>query len=254
MAEQPANLPYRWLAEYYDRVFGVDRSALEAARREVLGPILPRVNSGCDLACGSGTEAVAMAWKGVRMFAVDLSPAMCRLARQKARIAGVRLQVLCADMRTFRLPSKVDLVTCEGDALNHVPGKSDLIHVARSVAKALSPGGYFYFDVNNRAGFKSYWGTTLWMEAPGVVAVLRGTHDCARDHAWVDVEWFIRSGRCWKRRHERVDEVCWGAAEIRRTLRAAGFTDVRAWDSAPFFANSIVGPGCRTVYLARMPR
>jgi len=35
--------------------------------------------------------------------------------------------------------------------------------------------------------------------------------------------------------HERVEEVCWNSAEIRRTLAAAGFDSVRAWDATPFF-------------------
>jgi cyclopropane fatty-acyl-phospholipid synthase-like methyltransferase len=47
------------------------------------------------------------------MFGVDLSPVMCRRAREKAREAGLPLRVIHADMREFRLPELVDLVTCE---------------------------------------------------------------------------------------------------------------------------------------------
>ena len=47
----------------------------------------------------------------------------------------------------------------------------------------------------------------------------------------------------------------WSAEEIRRTLRAAGFDRVQAWDAAPFFTgDSLIRPGCRTVYLARKTR
>jgi len=52
-------------------------------------------------------------------------------------------------MRTFCLPEPVDLVTCEYNALNHLPQKADLARTVRAVARALRPGGYFYFDVNN---------------------------------------------------------------------------------------------------------
>ena len=186
------------------------------------------------------------------MFAVDLSPVMCRLAREKARRARLPLRVLCADMRRFQLPESVDLITCEYDALNHVPRKSDLRMVAKAVAKALRPGAYFFFDVNNRLGFERYWSTTFWTEKPGVVVVMRNSHDSRRDRAWSDVEWFIREGSLWRRRHERVGEVCWSPDEIRRTLREAGFDWLRAWDGAPFFKdNPLIRPGCRTVYLAR---
>jgi SAM-dependent methyltransferase len=218
----------------------------------VLGPILPRVDSACDLACGTGTTALALAREGIQMFAVDLSPVMCRLARQKARRARLPLRVLRADMRVFRLPEPVDLITCEYDALNHVPRKADLRMVARAVARALKPGGYFFFDVNNRSGFERYWAHTFWVEQPGVLVVMRNSHDSPHDRAWSDVEWFIREGNLWRRRHERVDEVCWSSGEIRQTLRAAGFDRLRAWDASPFFRdNPPMLPGCRTVYLAR---
>jgi len=195
-----ASRPYRWLAQYYDRLFTFHLSWAEAARRRVLGPILPRLESACDLACGTGTTALALAGKGIKMYAVDLSPVMCRLARAKARRARVPLRVLRADMREFRLPEPVDLVSCEFDALNHVPRKSDLALVAKAVARALRPGGYFYFDVNNRLAFERIWPRTWWIEKPGVAIVMRGGYDRRRDRAWSDVEWFIREGSCWRRR------------------------------------------------------
>ena len=247
-----ANRPYTLLAEYYDRLFTLGRPWGEAAREGLLGPILPRLESACDLACGTGTTALALAGKGIKMFAVDLSPVMCRLAREKARRAGLALRVLQADMRAFRLPEPVDLVSCEFDALNHVPRKADLALVAKAVARALRPGGHFYFDVNNRLSFEKVWPLTWWIEKPGVAFVMHGGHDLARDRAWSDVEWFIRDGSRWRRRHERVEEVCWTSAEIRRALREAGFGQVRAWDAVPFFKDDpMIRPGYRTFYLAR---
>ena len=62
---------------------------LEEARQAVMGSILSRVQSACDLACGTGTSAVSLAKSGIRTIAVDNSPGMCRLARERARRAGV---------------------------------------------------------------------------------------------------------------------------------------------------------------------
>ena len=252
MPRTPIRQPYKWLAQYYDQIFSSFRSPIDAARRHVLGPILARAATACDLACGTGTTALSFADLGVKVFAVDLSPVMCRLAREKARRARLPLRVFCADMRRFRLPEPVDLVTCEADALNHVPHKTDLRLVAKAVARALRPGGYFYFDVNNRRGFERYWTLTQWIETPGVAAVMHCGHDRLRDRAWTEIEWFLRDGNCWRRRHERVEEVCWSSEEIRLTLREAGFRRLRAWDATPFFTNNpLIRPGCRTVYLAR---
>ena len=252
MPEISAIRPYTWLAQYYDRVFSWARSPLDVARRRILGRIISSLRSACDLGCGTGTTAVNLAEEGLVSFAVDLSPMMCRLARRKARRHRVSVQVICADMREFRLPEPVDLVICEGDALNHVPRVEDLERVVGSVAKALRPGGYFYFDVNNLSGFEGYWTGNFWIEKTGVIAVMRNGHDSRRSRAWSDIEWFIREGRLWRRFRERVEEVCWSHDEICDTLGAAGFDRLREWDAQPFFKdNPLVRPGCRTNFLAR---
>lgn len=249
---RPPVKPYRWLARYYDDLFLSFRSPIDTARERILGKVLPRIRTACDLACGTGTTALILAGKGIKMYAVDLSPRMCQIAREKARRARLPVRVLRADMRDFRLPEAVDLITCEFDALNHVPRKADLRVVAKAVSRALRPGGYFFFDVNNSLGFERYWSGAVWFERPAVVMVMRSGHNRSADRAWSDIELFIRDGSCWRRRHERVEEVCWTLDEVRHTFREAGFDQLRAWDAAPFFGkNSPVGPGCRTVYLAR---
>lgn len=249
MSRSTAVRPYRWLAQHYDRMFGPLRAPLDAARRRILFQELEEVESACDLACGTGTTAKELVLAGKKVYAVDQSSTMCSLAKAKA---GEAIKVICADMRTFRLPEKVDLVLCEGDALNHVPIKSDLNKVLSAVARALKPGGRFYFDVNNRAGFKRYWTGTVWMEKPGIVLVMRNGNDHIHDRAWCDVEWFIREGKAWQRRRERVEEVCWSDHEIRSSLRDAGFARTHSWDAEPFFRGSeSICRGCRTIYLAR---
>jgi SAM-dependent methyltransferase len=247
------NRPYRYIAEFYDRIFtpGV-YEIQEAARQAILGSILSGVQSACDLACGTGTTAISLAKRGIRTIGVDNSPGMCRIARANARRAGAALRILKADMRKFHLPERVDLILCEGDAINHLDDKAELASVAKSVANALRPGGWFYFDANNRAGFMRYWKDIWWNEKPGLVMAMRSGNDARNDRAWCDVEWFIRSGRDnWKRRREHVEEVCWSAKEIRAILKNAGFARVRARDASPFFKSPMITPGCRTLYLAQ---
>jgi SAM-dependent methyltransferase len=246
-----ADQPYTLLARYYDQFFASHVSGYRRAREKLLAEILPRVRSACDLACGTGTTALEFARRGIRVFAVDLSPTMCHLTRKKARRAGAPLTVIRGDMRTFRLPEKVALVTCEYDAVNHVPLRSDLARVARAVASALQPGGYFYFDVNNRRHLEENWPGTSWSEQSGVVMLMRGSYDRRRTKGCVDFEWFISQGRRWRRFHEHVEEVWWTASEVRRALRAAGFGHVRAWDAALLRGHPRLTPGCRSFFLAQ---
>jgi SAM-dependent methyltransferase len=247
------NPPYRWLARYYDQLFTFHLPWFQAARDQILGGILPEVESACDLACGTATTAVLLGRRGIRTYGVDLSPIMCRLARAKARRRRTALQVIRGDMRDFRLPERVDLILCEFDALNHIPRKEDLARVAHSVSRALRPGGHFFFDVNNRLAFEKVWPGVWWIEKPGVALVMHGGWiECDGVCGFTDVEWFIRDGKMWRRHHEHIKQVAWSAPEMRRALREAGFDRVRAFDATPFFTGDPrIEPGCRTFYLAR---
>jgi SAM-dependent methyltransferase len=243
--------PYKLLAIYYDRLLGPVRAPMSRVRQQVLGDILTRASAACDLACGTGTTAVELARSGIRVYAVDASLEMCRLARKKSREAGAGVRVLHGDMRSFRLPEPVDLVTCEFDAVNHLQRKADLNRVARAVARALAPGGWFFFDVNNRTAFEKVWTGTWRHELPGVVLVMHGGYDRRRQKGWSNADWFIRKGNCWRRTIERVEEVAWTATEIRQSLRGAGFNTIRSWDQSPLVPEWNLAPGYRTVYLAR---
>jgi len=245
-------MPYRLLATYFDDLFPIARSWGAEAREKLLDGIVLRSSSACDLACGTGTTAVELAQLGLKVYAVDHSPVMCELTGQKAKRARTAVTVLQADMRRFRLPEQVDLVTCEFDAINHVPRKPDLALVARSVARALKPGGHFYFDANNRRAFEEVWPLTWRIEKPGLVVIMQGRHEQGTDSAHLTAEFFLRHGKLWERHLEHVREVCWTQNEIRGTLREAGFEAIRAWDANRFFPpEAMIGRGHRTIYMAR---
>lgn len=256
--------PYRWLAGYYDEFFGAFRHTMIDVRNQLLTPVMRQATSVCDLACGTGSTAIEFAKAGLKTYAVDLSPQMCTITRRKAKSERLPIRVIHADMRNFRLPDPVDLVTCEYDAINHIPRRSDLRSVANCVFRALKPGGTFYFDVNNWPGFQRYWTGTLFLEKRTAVMIMRSGHSHQERQAWTNIEIFARaSGKCWERRSERVEEVCWDAAEIYRAFTDAGFRSVKRHDAARFFRNihleggtspkrrPLIIKGCRSIYLIR---
>jgi SAM-dependent methyltransferase len=251
---KPAGVaPYRWLANHFDCVFAGSRTFIEAAHRVIVEPILPQVRVACDLACGTGATALDLTARGIRMYGVDLSPGMCRAARHKAQVRKLAFRVIQADMRDFRLPERVDLILSERDAINHVPRRADLRRVALAAARALNPGGWFFFDVNNLAGFDKYWKGIWWIEKPGIVLVMRNGNNLKQLKAWCDCEWFVQERRLWRRHTERVEEVCWTEDEIHDTLTKAGFGRVQVWDATQFFdGDGITTQGCRSFFLARL--
>ncbi len=255
MATSKTSRPYQWLAQFNDQLVTSHRPIFAQARQHILSPILSEVDSICDLACGTGGTAIAFAKAGFRVCGVDLSPEMIRVAQAKTAKSKKKIEFTEGDMRSFQLAEPVDLITCEFDALNHVPKKSDLQRVAKSVAKALRPGGYFYFDVNNLPAFENVWPLGWFQEKPEFAVMLHGGHREGEDRAWIDVEWFIKEGELWRKHHEHVEEVCWTRKEIRETLTGAGFKIIGSFDATLFFQNDpYVKPGYRTFYLARYNR
>jgi SAM-dependent methyltransferase len=231
MGEVHKNPPYTLAGRFYDQWISRPRMNRQA-RRKLLAKILPKVQSCCDLGCGTGSTAVDLARRGFRVFAVDVSREMCRKTRARARQERVRLKVIRADMRGFRLPALVDLVTCEFNALNCLPHRKDLALVLRAVRRALRPGGYFLFDAATRRSYKPLEGFLRISEGRGFFFTRRGRFDARRKRATIDVHWFLPAGRLWRRYHEPLHVVFWEAKEIRRALARAGFRVIRVVRSA----------------------
>ncbi|MEL6338965.1 MAG: class I SAM-dependent methyltransferase [Myxococcota bacterium] len=103
-----------------------------------------------DLACGTGrgTRFAVECWKTiVKVFGVDSSPDMLSHFRE---FPELNVQLQCADMRSFRIESPVQLAICIGDSMNYLPTIEDVGAVLKNVSASLEPGGYFLFDFEAR--------------------------------------------------------------------------------------------------------
>ena len=103
-ADAPINAPYALLARYYEVLCSYAAPINRHARAQVLRAVLPKVRSVCDVGCGNGETALELARRGLEVHALDCSPVFCEAVRTRARRAGLRIVVHCADMRDFRLP------------------------------------------------------------------------------------------------------------------------------------------------------
>lgn len=123
---------------YYPEAFGGE--LLEWIRLEGL-----QVDSTLDMACGTGVLSRIMQEAGIRSRGMDLSGGMIAIARE----ANPQIPFDVADMTTYRPGVKFDLVTCTGDALNHIPELNALDQIFANVFDLLNPGGHFIFDLLN---------------------------------------------------------------------------------------------------------
>jgi 2-polyprenyl-3-methyl-5-hydroxy-6-metoxy-1,4-benzoquinol methylase len=123
---------------YYPEIFG--EQLLNWLRRNHI-----QIRNSMDLACGTGVLCEILSANGIVASGMDYSAGMIEIAR--SRNPEIRYDV--ADMITFCPDAQYDLVTCTGDALNHIAELSDVQQIFRNVYEYLGPGGYFVFDILN---------------------------------------------------------------------------------------------------------
>jgi len=105
-----------------------------------------------ELGCGTGEDAVRLARSGIEVVAVDASPRMIQVARQKAQApdCGGRIEFLCLPMErlTAALEGQLfDGVLSNFGALNCVP---DLATLTADIAARLRPGAPLLWVVMGR--------------------------------------------------------------------------------------------------------
>lgn len=123
---------------YYPEIFG--QQLLIWLERNGVSP-----KTGLDLACGTGILCEILHHHGIKTSGMDLSQGMIDIARQSS--SDISYDV--ADMTTYHPDKTFDLVTCTGDAVNHISDLQDVEKIFSNVYDYLNPGGYFIFDILN---------------------------------------------------------------------------------------------------------
>ena len=117
------------------------------------GPEGAGPGSVLELAAGPAEHSLELARRGVRAAALDLSPAMCARARDKARREGLALEVVHADMRDFTLPQRFSLLITMLNSLCHLMDLDDLVAHLRVAAAHTAPGGLYIMELAHPADF-----------------------------------------------------------------------------------------------------
>ena len=123
---------------YYPEIFG--QQLLKWLKAKDLHP-----KTAMDLACGTGILCGILDGAGIEAAGMDFSSGMISIARENTP----HIHYDVADMTTYRPDKQFDLVTCTGDAVNHIPELSSVEKIFRNVYAYLAPGGHFVFDLLN---------------------------------------------------------------------------------------------------------
>ena len=106
------------------------------------GPVL-------ELGCGTGQLLVPVARAGRGVVGLDLSRPMLDAARRRASRAGVVVELVEGDMRSFDLGRRFSLVFVARNSLLHLSTAEEFLATFAAVRRHLAPGGAFALDVFN---------------------------------------------------------------------------------------------------------
>ena len=123
---------------YYPEIFG--QQLIQWLEEKQLKP-----KTALDLACGTGVLCEILHRAGMQVTGMDFSAGMIEIARR----GSDRICYEVADMITYRPEKQFELVTCTGDAINHIARLADVEQIFRNVHGYLADGGFFVFDILN---------------------------------------------------------------------------------------------------------
>ena len=100
-----------------------------------------------ELGVGTGRIAVPVAAAGIAVVGVDTSAGMLEVARERAELAGVEIDLRQGDMRDPPVEGAFSLVAIPFRSLLHMETDGDRRMALRAVARCLAPTGRLVFDV-----------------------------------------------------------------------------------------------------------
>ncbi len=127
------------LTRYYDRWMSLITGGQDRRVRDAVLDHIEPGNLVLDVGCGSGTLAINAAQKGAQVIGIDQSPAMLKLAREKAQVSGVEVDFRLAQAQSLDLGEKFDVVTATFALSEISPDEAEM--VVADLAEHLKPGG-----------------------------------------------------------------------------------------------------------------
>jgi ubiquinone/menaquinone biosynthesis C-methylase UbiE len=215
---------YSALAEHYDALMA--HADYETVVRYLCTQFhkanLTSGDSILDLACGTGTVALALAKHGYDVIGIDASPDMLSAAAQKTN--GSNPMWLCQSMQMLDLNDTVDAAVCCFDGVNYLHTLGNLRRAFRRVHLFLKPGGLFVFDALPPERMADMDGKTFSSESESAYCTWRPLH--TRGKLTIEIDLFTREGSVWRRHMETHHQRAFTRTYLTETLASAGFNRI----------------------------
>jgi len=176
-----------------------------------------------DVPCGTGRHSVELAARGFLVTGIDFNPIAIATGRAAAAERGLSVRFLEGDMRSLELESEFGAAICFFGSFGYFDDAGNL-GFARTVARALRPGGRFLIDTHVMESLLPKFTRRGWSSSgEGALA----TH-ILEERRWdletgrVVASWTFLRGGAYERQVSSIRTYSY--AELCALLRAAGFS------------------------------
>lgn len=231
MSEQYSNL-----AAFYDLLNdGVDYDEWFAFLNGVCERNGFKPQSVLDLACGTGQMALRFAKQGLDTIAIDLSPEMLCIAKQKADDEKLDILFLNQDMAQFELYGTVDMIVCCLDSINYLLKTDDVKSCFANVRNYLNNGGYFIFDINSEYKFKNIYADNAYVfETDDVFCTWQNYYKSTTRICDFYLDFFVEQDGMYRRFSETQRERCYTLRQMLSYIKEAGLETVGVYSDFAF--------------------
>ena len=178
-----------------------------------------------DLGCGTGRHALELARRGLRVTGVDRTKAYLDKAAQAAEADGRPIELVQADMRSFRRPGAYDAAVNLFSSFGYFEDPEDDRRVARNILDSLRPGGALLIEMMGKEILARTYQERSWVEEDGVILLEERRLD--RAWSWIETRWILLIGD--RRVEHRLSLRLYSAAELMALLSETGFRTVDAF-------------------------
>lgn len=205
-----------------------------------------------DLGCGTGLVTERIAAHGCRVWGIDLSREMLKVARVRCRRFGSAVRFKAGDLRSFAgVPPAAAAFAC-ADIVNHFASEAQLAAFFRNTCRRLEPGGVFVCDALNRWCFENYWvDRTYHFESSSGDILMKCDWDADARVGTADMTVYQRGpGGLYRRRRYVLRERLYEARTLHRLLREAGFSKVSHVSWSPWTDQHLEASNDRMLWTA----
>ena len=215
--------PYTGIAEVYDYILRhVDYEQWYRFIRGIMTQYVQNPQTVLELGCGTGKFGAKFSADNFRIFGIDNSINMLRVAKTRAFRS---FRIICADIRNFYFKAKFDFIFSVHDTMNYQLTTDDVRAVFRCAKSVMHSKSIFMFDITTEHNINRFFDNkTSFYKTRGMNIEWSNVYDSGSKHIISSFKILYRDGRVFNEEHiQKIYEQ----DEIENILDEEGFEIIK---------------------------